>query len=163
MRKLIPLLLFIASTHLFAEESKVTTSHKGFGVEGEVFIALQVIDDVAASKWYRTTFDLEEVNHLEAPNGKASIRILSGGGLTIELIDHVESATAPIGYQHGLFKAGFHVDDIDTAFDWLLKQGVFAGIGIFTDQALKARSFVFKDPWGNRLQIFQRCDDECAE
>jgi hypothetical protein len=33
---------------------------------------------------------------------------------------------------------------------------------IFIDEALNARSFVFCDPYGNRLQVFQQCGRECA-
>ena len=56
----------------------------------------------------------------------------------------------------GFFKAGFFVDDIEAAFAWLRGRGVDTDDAIFTDDALGARSFVFRDIYGNRLQVFER-------
>jgi catechol 2,3-dioxygenase-like lactoylglutathione lyase family enzyme len=163
LKQLLVLLItsFALSQAVADEPLPTEESGKGFTVEGHAFIALQVEDDAAAVEWYRSVFGLEEVNHLESPNGIASVRILDGDGLSVELIDHGNATPGPTGYQHGLFKAGFHVDDIDAALAWLVERGVDAGIGIFTDQALQVRSFVFRDPWGNRLQIFEPCGEVC--
>lgn len=56
---------------------------------------------------------------------------------------------------HGLFKSGFHVDDLDAAYGWLRQHEVETVGEIFTDDALGARSVVFRDPEGNRLQLFE--------
>lgn len=133
----------------------------GFSITGDTFLAVQVADDSAAAAWYASLFRLEEVNHLTAGDGRYSIRLLSGRGLTVELIRLLDVGPAEDGPRLGLFKAGFWVDDIEAAHAWLLGRGVDVDVSPFVDDALSARSFVFRDPEGNRLQVFQRCGADC--
>jgi len=133
----------------------------GFAMVGNSFVAIHVQDDSTAADWYKSVFGLDEVNHLETEDGRYSIRLLSGPGLSVELTRISGAAASPEGPQLGLFKAGLFVDDIDGALAWLRSKGVETDRAVFTDQALKARSFVFRDAEGNRLQVFELCDDGC--
>ena len=133
----------------------------GFRIVGPSFLAIQTSDVEAASAWYRRVLNLEEVSRVEAPDGRYSITILSGEQLSVELIRSSQSMPA-IGVDHGLFKAGLFVDDVEAAHRWLRANGVDTDAAIFTDEALNARTFVFRDPDGNRIQVFQRCLSECV-
>ena len=139
----------------------VNAQEPGFQVLGHSFIAIQVRDDSAAADWYRAAFRMQQVNHLRDEDGRYSIRILVARGLTVELVRLREARPAADGPQLGLFKAGFHVDDIDAAHAWLRTRGAEVDGRVFTDSALRVRSFVFRDPEGNRLQVFQACGDGC--
>ncbi|MEQ8583621.1 MAG: VOC family protein [Marinoscillum sp.] len=58
-------------------------------------------------------------------------------------------------YRHGFFKVGFQTDEFDDLFE-SLQQGKVEFVGdIFRDHNLSRRSFVVKDPDGNRLQFFE--------
>jgi hypothetical protein len=59
------------------------------------------------------------------------------------------------------FKAGFIVDAIDAALRWLGSAGAQTDASVFYDAALDVHSFVFRDPFGNRLQVFRRRPDRC--
>ncbi len=126
-----------------------------FDIVGLSFFAVQVSDDVAAAHWYRRAFGLKELRHIEAEDGRYSIRILSRAGLTVEVI-RLRSASQAPHPRTGLFKAGFYVDDIDAAHAWLAQLGVDVDERIFDDETVKARSFVLRDLEENRLQIFQK-------
>jgi catechol 2,3-dioxygenase-like lactoylglutathione lyase family enzyme len=143
------------------EAQEVTTPAADFSVMGMSFVAIRVPDAAEAAEWYRTALRLEQVNHLEADDGRYSIYILSGAGLTVELIRVRGAAPSPLEPQLGLFKSGLFVDNIDAAFAWLRQKGADTDDSIFFDEALNVRSFVFRDPYGNRLQVLQRCDPEC--
>jgi len=131
-----------------------------FRYDGPAFVALMVPEVDGAAEWYGRVFGAEVTNALASPDGRFSIRILRNESLTFELIQ-LEGATAPPDNPLGLFKAGFYVDDIEAAFGWFRSHGSDTDAGIFTDDALVVRSFVMRDPWGNRLQFFQRCGDSC--
>ena len=124
------------------------------------FVAIRVQDVDAASTWYRGVFQLAEVNRIDAEDGRYSIRLLSGGGLSVELIQErgVERPPAP---HLGHFKAGLYVSEIESFHRQLLERDVDVDADIFFDEVLNARSFVFRDNEGNRLQVFQRCGEGC--
>lgn len=109
-----------------------------------------------AARWYRSALRLSEVDRLEAADGAYSIRILSDGRLTVELIRQRGAAPQTAVPHLGLFKAGFFVDDIDAAFRWLESIGADTDASVFYDRTLDVHSFVFRDPFGNRIQVFQR-------
>ncbi len=128
-----------------------------FEVVGPSFFAVQVRDDSAAADWYRRAFGLAEVRHSEAADGRYSIRLLKRGGLTVELI-RFGAAVEAADPRLGLFKSGFHVDDIDAAYAWLAELGTKLDQRISSDEVLGSRTFVLRDPEGNRLQIFSTAD-----
>ncbi len=133
-----------------------------FEVVGSTFVAIQTADVETAAAWYESVLGLTEVKRLEAEDGRYFIRLLSNGGLQVELIE-LRGLPAPPARHLGLFKAGFYVDDIDAAHRWLHDRDVDMDAGIFVDDALRARSFVFRDLEGNRLQVFQACPAECPD
>lgn len=143
--------LALVTSFSFAQEEQETTA--GFEVVGQTFVALQVPDAQASADWYQRVLGLDEVKRLDAEDGRYSIRILTRQGLTVELI-RSNTAVDVSGTPRGLFKAGFYVDDIEAAFAWLKSQEVDTDQRIFSDEALSLRSFVFRDPDGNRLQVF---------
>jgi len=63
-------------------------------------------------------------------------------------------ADAP-DYRHGFFKIGFLTDEFDDLFE-SLQRGQVEFLGdIFKDNNLSRRSFLIKDPDGNRIQFFE--------
>ncbi|MCH7565174.1 MAG: VOC family protein [Gemmatimonadetes bacterium] len=132
-----------------------------FSMVGLTFVAIQTPDVAAAAAWYETVFGLPEVNRIDTPDGLYSIRILSREGLTVELIQ-TRGALSPSDRHLGLFKAGIYVDDIDAAHQWLIEHRVDSDDSVFIDEALQARSFVFRDLDGNRLQVFELCQGPCV-
>jgi catechol-2,3-dioxygenase len=131
-----------------------------FDIVGQAFFAVQVRDDSAAAQWYAQAFGLAELRHMARADRGYSIRILRRGGLIVELI-RVDSAARGLDVRLGLFKAGFYVDDIDAAYAWLRVRGAEMDRRIVTDEALHARTFVMRDPEGNRLQLFAACALAC--
>jgi len=97
---------------------------------------------------------------METEDGAYSIRLLSGGGLSVELI--AEQGVEAVSDQHlGLFKVGIYVADIETFHRRLDGLGVDQDPRICVDETLHVRSFVFRDLEGNRIQVFQRCGNRC--
>ena len=131
-----------------------------YEIVGFSFAAIQTTNVDDAADWYRSTLGLAEVKRSEADDGAYSIRILARGGLTIELL-RVRGTEAPPERHLGLFKAGFYVDDVEAAYESMRARAVEMDARVFVDEPLQVRSFVFRDPDGNRLQVFERCDGPC--
>ncbi|NKB89301.1 MAG: SgcJ/EcaC family oxidoreductase [Acidobacteria bacterium] len=123
-------------------------------VAGNAFVAVIVEDLDTSVAWYERVFGAVEVNRFDNADRGVEVRLLSGQGLVVELLRLRDSA-AVADRSHGLFKSGFHVDDLDAAYGWLRQHEVETVGEIFTDDALGARSVVFRDPEGNRLQLFE--------
>ncbi len=151
-------LLFVAAAAVTGQPEPEQS--EGPGIIGPTFVAVQVQDLALASAWYRSVFDLEQVNRIIAEDGRYSILVLVGEGIEVELLQ-VRGASGVDDPALGLFKVGFYVEDIESAHRWIRQQGGDTDDRIFTDEALQARSFVFRDPEGNRLQAFDRCAEPC--
>ena len=139
-----------------AQDAQGTTE---LGHVGPVFFALQVRDLDAMAAWYGEVFALQEVNRLRAEDGRYSIRILAGGGMSVELIHEPRAVGAP-DRRFGVFKVGLHLSDLSRLRTRLSAAGVEADAP-FVDRALGMRTFVFRDPEGNRIQAFQPCAGAC--
>jgi catechol 2,3-dioxygenase-like lactoylglutathione lyase family enzyme len=162
--RLLPLVLALSGVAATARQAAAQDAppERPFSVVAQTFVAVLVEDADSAARWYARVLGLTEVNTIDGGDGRYSIRILEGQGLTVELI-RLRGAEAPEADRPlGLFKVGFFVDDIDAAYAWLADLDVDVDQGIFHDEALAARSFVFRDPYGNRLQLFQRCGTDCT-
>lgn len=131
-----------------------------FQILGPGFFALQVADIESAVDWYSTGFSLSPVKEIDDPDGRYRIRILTSPTITVELIEMLDISQAPERHL-GLFKFGFFVDDIEAAFHWFRAEGVATDAAIFVDEALSVRSFLVRDPEGNRLQVFAYCGESC--
>lgn len=132
-------------------------------IEGSSFFAVKVGDADASTRWYEETLDLAEVNRIDDEGGRFAIRLLARPGLTVEVIQQAGAGAGGDGPTLGLFKVGFGVDDIEAFHALLRRRSVDVDERIFTDAALGARSFVFRDLDGNRIQVFEPCRDECQE
>lgn len=131
-----------------------------FRLETPAFFSVQVENVDDASPWYSRLFLLQELAALDAEDGRYRIRILSGSDLSIELIERRGSrALAP--EHRGFFKTGIFVDDIEAAHVWVTSHGVELDARVVADSLLNVWTFVMRDPEGNRVQFFQRCEDPC--
>ncbi len=128
--------------------------------DGPTFIAVRVRDIDSAASWYQTVLGLQQVKRMEVEGGAYSIRLLSANGLTVELIAE-QGLEPPTRRQLGLFKVGVFVTDIQGFHRRLHELGVEQDTQVFVDEALRVRSFVFRDLEGNRIQAFQRCGERC--
>lgn len=135
----------------------------GVTVTEAVFVAIRVRDVEAVADWYTRVFGLEVKKTLDGEGGAFSIRILGNHMLTVELIEQIGTEEPPERH-HGLFKAGFFVDSAARALEQLRSAGAVASdeqVTVFVDEPLAVRSFLLRDPEGNRLQFFERCGDSC--
>jgi len=127
------------------------------------FFALSVPDIQASAAWYADTFGLRVVMPISKTN-KTAVTVLEGGGLIVELIQHDDAV--PLGQAaptvkedlmvHGLFKAGFIVDDFERTLDTLKAHHVDIAFGPFPARPNQRANVIVKDNAGNLIQIFGR-------
>lgn len=152
--------LFLCGTAADGYAQRGPDSSPTHFLRGPGFFALQVVDLGAVESWYRRVFDLEPLTVVDADDGRYAIRILGGGGFFVELIRERDVAPGT-RRQQGLFKAGVFVEDIGGFREALLARGVDVDPQVFVDEALRMRSFVFRDPEGNRIQALEPCAGAC--
>ena len=151
------------STATSAQAPPAAQEEATITVTEPVFVALRVRDVEAATDWYQRVFGLDVKKTLDGEDNAFSIRIVGNDTVTVELIEQ-RGTEEPPGRHHGLFKAGFYVDDAARALERLRASGAVAPdeqVTVFVDEPLAVRTFVIQDPDGNRLQFFERCDDIC--
>lgn len=152
------LYLVCSATHTIAGQEG--TAESSIHVEGPTFVAVRVRNVAAATVWYSKTFGLDPKKTLD---GAFSIRILGNDTLTVELIEQRGTEAAPTRH-FGLFKMGFFVDDVAQTLEQLRALESIPRdeqITVFVDEPLAVRSFLIRDPEGNRLQFFERCGSDC--
>ena len=127
------------------------------------FFALSVPDANASAAWYEKHLKFRVVSKGEAPGKIARGILLEGHGSLLEIVQHSKarplSTVLPHGeaYQiHGIFKVGFHIRDIDSAYKTVTAGGaeVVYQLGQAHDMGL--RSFTVHDHDGNLVQFFGR-------
>ena len=125
------------------------------------FIGVSVRDLEASVRWYEEKFGLEVI--MRPPKiEKSTAVILSGGGLTVELMHHEDavplSTAAPTINRnflvHGIFKAGIVVDEFDKVIAGLRARGVPIAIGPFAATAEQPANAIIRDNSGNYIQFF---------
>jgi catechol 2,3-dioxygenase-like lactoylglutathione lyase family enzyme len=125
------------------------------------FFALSVADIEASANWYRDKLGLEVLLH-PPRSGPAEVRVLEGGGLLVELIQHDE-AVAPAKLRppvtdvinlHGIFKVGVMVEDIDQALATLRARGIPIAYGPYAANDGVPANFIINDNAGNLIQFF---------
>ena len=127
------------------------------------FFALSVADVAASSRWYQEKFGLKVL--MSPPkSGEATVVILEGGGLLVELIQHDQAK--PLGaaapgvrdhiHIHGYFKAGLMVDDFDRTIAALRARGVEIAYGPYSKTATMRANAIIRDNAGNLIQFFGR-------
>jgi predicted enzyme related to lactoylglutathione lyase len=163
MRILIPLCLQLAllTTATVHSADPATTARVPLALEGPAFIALSVAKLEPAMEWYGKLFGLTTAMRFDMPDHSGRIAILRSPHFLVELIEHKGAAAPPADIakdrfkEHGIFKAGFHVPDIDAFLEALEAHGATLDTGIINSKALGLRFIVFKDNEGNLLQAFE--------
>lgn len=128
------------------------------------FLAVSVSDLEAATAWYRDMLGLVAVREVTSADGAMTARVLRAGPVVVELIHHRSNRavtdvldTGAHRFQlQGIVKAGLFVADIEALYEHLESRDVAMDARIGSDPELRLRSFVFRDPDGNRIQVFQR-------
>jgi catechol 2,3-dioxygenase-like lactoylglutathione lyase family enzyme len=125
------------------------------------FFALSVADVTASAKWYREKLGMRLI--LEPPrSAEASVIVLEGGGLIVELLQHNEAkplrSIAPNVDEnfkvHGFFKAGVIVEDFDRTIAAFRARGIPIAIGPFPKSATQRANAIVRDHDGNLIQFF---------
>lgn len=124
------------------------------------FAALSVPDLAASTRWYQRQFGLTAQFHYQADDHAVAIVVLSAPGLTIELQQHsaAQVPQLPQGkayLQHGIFKVGIQVQDLQQALRVLQANGTQLEVPAFTDPNGRFHSAIIRDNSGNLLQLFQ--------
>ena len=126
------------------------------------FFALSVEDMEASTRWYVEKLGLR-VTMPRSRMGKAAATVLEGGGLIVELVQHDDAlpltrpAPAVQGgslFVHGIFKAGFVVEDFDATIALLRARQVEIAFGPFPKRPTQRANAIIKDNAGNFIQIF---------
>jgi hypothetical protein len=139
-----------------APSPAVATSEPAFRVNG-AFFALSVPRLDESRRWYAEKLGLVVTMEPPAYNGIRAV-ILSGGALTVELIENPAAvpSTAQPTLVHGFSKAGFYVDDFDTTLRMLRERGVAIAMGPFPAGNGQPANALIRDNAGNLIQIFGR-------
>ncbi|MGH7679699.1 MAG: VOC family protein [Gemmatimonadaceae bacterium] len=126
------------------------------------FFALSVPDRTASTRWYREKLGLQVI--MDAPRSdqtRASVTVLRGGGLTVELVQHDDAAPRQAQrpdrsgamFVHGIAKVGVQVEDFDAALANLRARGVDIAMGPFPKHADQPANVIIRDNAGNLIQI----------
>lgn len=127
------------------------------------FNAILVADIETSRSWYNEVLGFEVVLESEITEG-FTILNLRKGSAALELIQ-LPGALSPaevIENYHkktrilGLFKFGFHVDDLDQWAAFLQKKQVQLNGDIVRDPVTDNRMLIILDPDGNRIQLFEK-------
>jgi catechol 2,3-dioxygenase-like lactoylglutathione lyase family enzyme len=158
--RLLPALLLLASTA--QAQAPAPAPRPLAGKTLGVFFALSVADVDAMSAWYRDKLGFRIASHGEAPNKIAKFAILEAEGSILEMIQRGDArplARAVPGAQgpyeiHGLFKAGFHVADLDAVYKRVKERAIPVAYDLMPAKDVDLRSFTIRDPEGNLIQFF---------
>ena len=133
------------------------------------FFAVSVADLDASAGWYERVFGVETVRDVTSRDGRGRARVMVAGDLVVELVTYqgsIDAAEALEEGQHrfalrGLVKTGLFVGDADAAHAALSANELDIDDSVSTDDRIDAKTFVLRDPDGNRLQLFQVCHGGC--
>jgi catechol 2,3-dioxygenase-like lactoylglutathione lyase family enzyme len=125
------------------------------------FFALSVADVNASAGWYTEKLGLKVIMPL-TKSGPASVIVLEGSGLIVELIQHDDAAplskaapTVKANYLvHGIFKAGVIVEDFDKTLAMLRERNVPIAFGPFPAKSGQRANVIIRDNAGNLIQFF---------
>ena len=124
------------------------------------FFAVSVADMPASVAWYQNALGLDVV--MEQSQGGFAVTVLSGGGLTVELVRIDGARPLPVAAPgvtepqmiHGVWKAGFFVHDFDRTIAELRARGVQIAFGPFPANGSQKANVIIRDNAGNLLQVF---------
>jgi catechol 2,3-dioxygenase-like lactoylglutathione lyase family enzyme len=125
------------------------------------FFALSVPDADATAAWYQKQLGFRVISEGEAPDAIARGILLEGHGSLLEIVQHSKAkplkTVLPHGEAHqihGIFKIGFHVRDIDSAYKTMTASGAEVIYKLAVAHEMGLRSFTIHDHDGNLLQFF---------
>ena len=123
------------------------------GVRG-AFFALSVADIEASGKWYAEKLGLTV--EMRTKSNKTSVIVLSGNGLTVELLRHDDAMNLgkdPL-LAHGFVKAGLVVEHLDETLTELKARDVQIAYGPYPAKAKTMANFIIRDNASNLIQFF---------
>lgn len=147
-------LVLLQTMAVGANTEPLGSSHPPFeGVKG-AFLALSVADIEASSKWYEEKLGLAV--DMRTKSGKTSVIVLSGNGLTVELLrnDDATDLGKDALLAHGIFKAGLVVENLVKTLEELKARNVQIAYGPYPARDGAVANFVIKDNSGNLIQFF---------
>jgi len=152
-------LLAIAPVGLAAQAAAPAPAFTSTGA----FLGLSVPDLEASVAWYTEKLGLRTVM-TPPPYQGTRVVVLEGAGLIVELLHNpaavpLSTAAPTIDHTtlvHGLFKAGFLVEDYDRALATLRQRGVEIAMGPFPARDGQRANVIIRDNAGNLLQLIDR-------
>jgi|SRR5215472_48676 len=158
MKRMCLLLTLLWPTLLRAQSAEAVFAPAAVAAKG-AFFALSVPDMDASVKWYSEKLGLKVAMQVKE---KVSVTVLAGGGLIVELIHSDEAmpktkaAPAVKGdiQLHGLFKAGFFVEDFDKTLALLKERKVEIAYGPFPVKENTMKNVIIRDNAANLIQVF---------
>jgi catechol 2,3-dioxygenase-like lactoylglutathione lyase family enzyme len=148
------LLTLIQAWAIGAKTEPLAASRPPFGGVKGAFFALSVADIEASSKWYEEKLGLAV--DMRTKSGKTSIMVVSGNGLTVELLrdDDGRDLGKDALLAHGIFKAGLVVENLDKTLEELKARNVQIAYGPYPARDGAMANFIIKDNAGNLIQFF---------
>lgn len=154
--------IFLALLLIAGAANAQSTATPAFSTHA-AFLGISVPDLDASTRWYADKFGMRVIFEPPPSNG-FSVRVLQGGGLTVELLHN--AAAAPLrsvapnishtALVHGIFKGGIFVDDYDRTLATLRERGVEITLGPFPTRDGIPANFIVRDNAGNLLQFFAK-------
>ena len=124
------------------------------------FFALSVPDADASAAWYQGHLGFQVITKGEAPDKVARGILLDGHGSLLEIVQHSSQAAhhGPAA-RRGIsdprnFQIGFHVRDIDVAYQAMTVSGAEVVYKLALAREMGLRSFTIRDHDGNLVQFF---------
>lgn len=158
MRSKYILILFLLLNSILYSQNTTTSNTEG------MFVALIVKNIDESIRWYTQILSLEKINSNDLPERGLKQANLRREGIHVELIQ-LESAITPSEVLNkadgkkritGIFKFGFKVSNFEHWQQHLLEKQIITTDDIVRDPNTNKRMVVFKDPDGNRIQIFEK-------
>lgn len=124
------------------------------------FFAAIVKDLDTSIAWYSQVLGFTVVNRTTLANRGTDVANLENGKNRLELIQ-IETSLSPASVleskqkMQGLFKIGFSVNDIESYIAILRSINPYFDERVVTDPVSGKSTIVFKDPDGNRIQLFE--------
>ena len=160
MRKITGLLLalallgFLQTRTVGKRTEPPVPSEPPFAHANGAFFALSVADIEATAKWYTEKLGLAV--EMRSTYSKTSVIILSGNGLTVELLRHDDATD--LGKDallaHGFVKAGLVVENLDKTLAQMKARNVPIAFGPYPAKPNAMANFIIKDNAGNLIQFF---------
>ena len=157
MAKFRLLVLVICCLHALTLQQRAEASAQRWKASGS-FFALSVRDIVSITRWYQSSLGFEVLREADSSGAEVRSAMLERDGNLIEVVQR-DTASAPPrmpdrSYQHGIFKVGFWVADVDSLARELKQKKVAFVHGVVRPPGAGYRTFAVTDPEANVVQFF---------